>query len=200
MTDHAQPAAGRQDRDGLVAELNRVLDALAVTRPGADLLESGRLVVHRLAGQLEALPTLPDNPCAAAYSPDNVRLQPSERGLVPTLHIRSETDRELTGRVVFSPRFAGTAAVHGGAISLFFDDFLGRLANHSSVRTLARTAYLHIDFRHLTPLSTELLCDAWVERAEGRKRVLRGTVRHDEKVVAQAEGLWIESRHHQKES
>lgn len=200
MTDHVQRTAGRQARDGLVAELNRVLDALAVTRPGAELLEGGRQVVSRLAGQLEALPNLPESVCTPAHSPDNPRLQPSERGLVPTLHIRSESAWQLSGRVVFSPRFAGTAAVHGGAIGLFFDDFLGRLANHPPAGALARTAYLRIDFRRLTPLSTELGCDAWVERIDGRKRILRGTVRHGDKVVAEAEGLWVASRHHPKES
>ncbi|WP_020499189.1 hypothetical protein [Sciscionella marina] len=200
MTDYAQRAAGRQASEGLVAELNRILDALARTRPGADLLEDGRQVAGRIAKQLEKLPVLRDDPGIAAHSPDNPRLQPSERGLVPTLHVHGETDREINGRVVFSPRFAGTTAVHGGAIGLFFDDLLGRLANYSSAGAIARTAYLRIDFRHLTPVSTELICNAWVEWVEGRKRILRGTVRLNDKVLAEAEGLWVESRQPYKES
>jgi len=200
MTDHAQRAAGRQAGEGLVAELNRVLDALAVTRPDADLLEDGKQVVSRLAKELEALPVIPENPAFPAHSPDNPRFQPDERGLVPVVHIDHESDRKLSGRVSFSPRFAGTAAVHGGAIGLFFDDFLGRLANHSSVGHVARTAYLRIDYRRLTPVATELRCDAWIERVDGRKRIVCGAVRAGGDVVAEAEGLWIEPRQPHKES
>lgn len=199
MTDSAERVSGSLVRDGLVAELARVLDALSGTWPDPELLDEGREALAKIAGRLETLPMRPEAIDLPAHSRENPRLQPTERGLIPTTRIRKESEHELSGTVCFSPRFGGTVTVHGGAIGLFFDDFLGRLANSSPTRPLARTAYLHIDFRSPTPLSTELTCHAWMDRVDGRKRILRGSIRQGQTVVAEAEGLWVEARRPQKE-
>ncbi len=178
----------------LVNATLRLLDALAVVEPDARVLVHAGGVVRELADRLERLPHLPEDPRVASHDPRNPRFVPHERGLAPATTIEYEHSAEVRGHVTFGLRFGGTAAVHGGAISLFFDDFLGRLANHSAVGSVARTAYLRVDYRRLTPLQTTLICKAWVDKVEGRKRFLRGSIAHEGTVLAEAEGLWVQGR------
>lgn len=80
----------------------------------------------------------------------------------------------------------GGGAVHGGAISLLFDEVLGRLAS-SGDRAPARTAYLHTDYRSITPIGEELAVRAWFVSEQGRKRILRATITHGDTLCAEAE-------------
>ncbi|ODQ91674.1 thioesterase [Mycolicibacterium flavescens] len=104
-------------------------------------------------------------------------------------------DRQrVEGTVTFGRYFlGGGGAVHGGAIPLLFDEVLGRLAS-SGDRTPARTAYLHTDFRSITPVGEELVVRAWFVSEQGRKRILRAELMHGETLCAEAEGLFIELR------
>ena len=62
-----------------------------------------------------------------------------------------ETETQSRGTVRFGRHYlGGNNAAHGGAIPLLFDDALGRFAN-SHGRPIARTAYLHVDYRSVTP-------------------------------------------------
>jgi acyl-coenzyme A thioesterase PaaI-like protein len=101
---------------------------------------------------------------------------------------------KVEGTVTFGRYFlGGGGAVHGGAIPLLFDEVLGRLAS-SGDRAPARTAYLHIDFRSITPVGVELAVRAWFVSEQGRKRILRVQLTHGETLCAEAEGLFIELR------
>jgi acyl-coenzyme A thioesterase PaaI-like protein len=104
-------------------------------------------------------------------------------------------DREkVAGKVTFGRYFlGGGGAVHGGAIPLLFDEVLGRLAS-SGDRAPARTAYLHTDFRSITPVGVELAVRAWFVSEQGRKRTLRAQLTHGDTLCAEAEGLFIELR------
>ncbi|MDT5387896.1 MAG: hypothetical protein QOE04_1537 [Mycobacterium sp.] len=100
----------------------------------------------------------------------------------------------VTGTVTFGRYFlGGGGAVHGGAIPLLFDEVLGRLAS-SGDRAPARTAYLHTDFRSITPVGEELAVRAWFVSEQGRKRLLRAELKHGDTLCAEAEGLFIELR------
>jgi acyl-coenzyme A thioesterase PaaI-like protein len=100
----------------------------------------------------------------------------------------------VEGTVPFGRYFlGGGGAVHGGAIPLLFDEVLGRLAS-SGDRAPARTAYLHTDFRSITPVGEELAVRAWFVSEQGRKRLLRATITHGDTLCAEAEGLFIELR------
>jgi acyl-coenzyme A thioesterase PaaI-like protein len=100
----------------------------------------------------------------------------------------------VQGTVTFGRYFlGGGGAVHGGAIPLLFDEVLGRLAS-SGDRAPARTAYLHTDFRSITPVGEELAVRAWFVSEKGRKRLLRATISDGDTLCAEAEGLFIELR------
>jgi acyl-coenzyme A thioesterase PaaI-like protein len=100
----------------------------------------------------------------------------------------------VEGTVTFGRYFlGGGGAVHGGAIPLLFDEVLGRLAI-SGDRAPARTAYLHTDFRSITPVGVELAVRAWFISEQGRKRILRAQLSHGDTLCAEAEGLFVELR------
>ena len=112
--------------------------------------------------------------------------------LTPSLVIDESSADAVRGRVTFG-RFhlGGGWAAHGGAIALMFDTLLGRLAV-SSGRSRARTAYLNMDYRHITPLETELSFEGRFVREEGRKRFLVGTLSDGDVLCAEAHGLFVE--------
>ena len=98
----------------------------------------------------------------------------------------------MRGRVVFTRIYlGGNGAAHGGTVPLLFDEVLGRL-NSSGGRSVGRTAYLHVNYRHITPIGRELELEATLDRIEGRKRFITGRLRDGDTVVADAEGLFVE--------
>ncbi|EKU73587.1 MULTISPECIES: PaaI family thioesterase [Sphingobium] len=107
-------------------------------------------------------------------------------------------DDSLHARVTFGAFHLGANyAAHGGAVALLFDEILGLPANMSAQR-MARTAYLHVNYRAITPIDKELQVSAWVTKVEGRKRFVRGELRYGDLLCADAEGLFIELLPHQQ--
>jgi acyl-coenzyme A thioesterase PaaI-like protein len=105
-----------------------------------------------------------------------------------------QDETSITGRVVFDRFYlGGNGAAHGGALPLLFDEVLGMLGN-SAGRTRARTAYLHVNYRAITPVDRELVLRAAIEREDGRKRFVTSTLHDGDRLVADAEGLFVELR------
>lgn len=103
-------------------------------------------------------------------------------------------DTRVHGQVVFRRiHLGGNGAAHGGALPLFFDEILGHLANAGD-RPVARTAYLTVNFRHITPIGVPLDFDSTFDRQEGRKRWVSGRLKDGDTVVADAKGLFIQLR------
>lgn len=121
------------------------------------------------------------------------RLNAPGRGqtLIPVLHTESEDEHVSRGTVRFGRQFlGGNGAAHGGTIPLLFDDALGRFAN-SHGRPIARTAYLHVDYRSVTPIDKDLTVTVRFDREEGRKRFLTGEIRDGTRLCAEAQGLFV---------
>lgn len=179
--------AGGETFGAYVDAVRTVLDLVAGTDPPADVQQQA--IAH-----LEAVADLL-RPWAAeeADAPAGKRPDLPGRGhplLVPHV-IDEETADRIAGRVRFTRHFlGGNGAAHGGTLPLLFDEVLGRLAN-SGERPVARTAYLHTNYRRITPIGPELTFVAQVEREEGRKRYVSGVLRHGDDVVADAEGLFV---------
>lgn len=120
--------------------------------------------------------------------------QLSVRGhaMLPEFVIRSASDGRVDGTVTYGRYFMGGGmAVHGGAVSLVFDEVLGILASVQA-KTITRTAYLHTDYRALTPIDAELDVSAWIDRVEGRKIFVRGEMRYGDVVCAEADALFLQ--------
>ena len=97
---------------------------------------------------------------------------------------------ELT--VTFS-RFSvgGNYAVHGGVLPLLFDSVFGMVI-HAAGRPISRTAFLHVDYRNVTPIDTALTVRGWVREAQGRKAFVNAELRDPQgALLAEANGLMI---------
>jgi acyl-coenzyme A thioesterase PaaI-like protein len=186
-------AAGGPAYAWMIAELREFLDAVAGARPDTH-------TVATLAADLEGWKTR-----LAEFQVDEReqvfarRIDLAGRGqtMSPALEVLESDSQQVDARVIFGRYFlGGGGAVHGGAVPLMFDELLGRLAN-SAARTRSRTAYLHVDYRSITPVGVPLRTRGWFVSEEGRKRVLRGELWHGDTLCAEAEGLFVALRPHQ---
>ena len=171
----------------MMAALRLLQDRGAGTVPPVDVVTDAAETLEKLAAVLE--PYLVDE-----GSQLTGRLHEPGRGqsLVPVLEVDEWTADVVRGRFELGRFYLGRRAAHGGAVALLFDDILGRLANTD--RSLCRTAYLHVNYRALTPIGEPLRLEARVDRIEGRKRFITGVVTHGNTVTADAESLFVEMR------
>ncbi len=85
----------------------------------------------------------------------------------------------------------GNSAVHGGVLPLLFDSVFGMVI-HAAGRPISRTAFLHVDYRNVTPIDTVLTARGWVRETEGRKAFVNAELRDpDDTLLAEANGLMI---------
>jgi acyl-coenzyme A thioesterase PaaI-like protein len=104
------------------------------------------------------------------------------------------TESLVRGRVVFRPFYlGGNGAAHGGTVPLLFDEVVGRLASAGGPRP-ARTAYLTVNYRAITPIGVELQLEATVDRREGRKRFASGRLYDGDRLIADCDALFVELR------
>ena len=97
---------------------------------------------------------------------------------------------EMTG---YFTRFhvGGNHAVHGGVLPLLFDHMFGMIS-HAAGRPISRTAFLHVDYRKITPIDTPLAVRGRVTSAEGRKAFVSAElVDGDDTVLAEGNGLMV---------
>ncbi|GLZ47806.1 thioesterase [Actinomycetospora sp. NBRC 106375] len=174
----------------MIDELRELLDRVAAAAP------DGELVTRTTKAIAEINAALADCAVEETARLSGRLLAAPGRGALgaPPLHIDEIGDDRVTGHVRFGAHFLGSnGVVHGGAIPYLFDDVLGRL-DISGGRPRSRTAYLHVDYRSVAPIDTDLRVAAWFERAEGRKRYLRGTLSEGDRLCAEASALFVELR------
>ncbi|NKY54243.1 PaaI family thioesterase [Nocardia vermiculata] len=86
----------------------------------------------------------------------------------------------------------GNNAVHGGVLPLMFDDLFGSLVHYAG-RPISRTAFLHVNYRKVTPLETPLTVEGTVDRVEGRKTFVSARLRDESgALLADCEGLMVQ--------
>jgi acyl-coenzyme A thioesterase PaaI-like protein len=86
----------------------------------------------------------------------------------------------------------GNHAVHGGVLPLLFDHVFGMVV-HAASRPISRTAFLHVDYRKITPIDAPLVVRGRVTRTEGRKAFVSAElVDADGALLAEANGLMVQ--------
>jgi acyl-coenzyme A thioesterase PaaI-like protein len=172
----------------LIGSTRAYLDALAAANIESD--DAARLAeqVRQVTSTLQQWAVDEDD------SPIGTRVDLPGRGHPLLLPFVADewTGSAVRGRVTFG-RFhlGGNGAAHGGTLPLLFDEVMGRL-NSSGGRTVGRTAYLHVNYRRITPIGRQLQLDATLDRVEGRKRFVTGRLHDGDTLVADAEGLFVE--------
>jgi acyl-coenzyme A thioesterase PaaI-like protein len=91
----------------------------------------------------------------------------------------------------------GNRAVHGGMIPLFYDWLLGMVVSTADIRP-TRTAYLHVDYRKITPIDEPLTAHGRITRVDGRKVFIDATMTAaDGSLLSEANGLMVRLLPHQ---
>ncbi|WP_072690654.1 PaaI family thioesterase [Rhodococcus marinonascens] len=85
----------------------------------------------------------------------------------------------------------GNGAAHGGTLPLLFDDLMGMIV-HAYGRPISRTAYLHVNYRAITPLDKPLTVEGSVDRVEGRKTFITARLTDGDTLLADCEALMLE--------
>lgn len=127
-------------------------------------------------------------------SPSGRRLDLPMRGnLLPVpMKLKKAEDGRLRGWARFRRFHLGrNGAAHGGAIGLLFDSVLGTASWLLTGGPYQRTAYLHVNYRNIVPIDTELQIEAWISRTEGRKIFVETTLRDGETILADGEALFV---------
>lgn len=173
----------------MIEALRSLQNHVAAARPTPALVADATEQFERLAAAFGAL-GVPESQRVFGRRDD---LPGRGQALVPPVRIETADSQAVSGWVTFGALYLGSGAVHGGAIPLLFDEVMGKLSNVGG-RTHARTAYLHINYRVLTPVDEELRVSARIDREEGRKRYLSARLYHGETLLADAEGLFVGAR------
>ena len=177
-------------------DFGRTIEALRLVQERITTASPPPAVVTETADTLEKL--------AADLAPFEVdearqvvarRLDLPGRGqaMTPVIHIDEWDEQHVLAHVTLGRFYLGAGgAALGAGLGLIFAETMGRLANTG--RSRSRTAYLHVNFRAITPIGHDLRVTARVDRVEGRKRFLSGAIHHDGTLTADAEGLFVELR------
>lgn len=184
-----------------VAATRRLIDVLATADVADAILLEQAALLDDVADQLEA----------AAEPGKRVRLPPDASGhpqgffpsspmsgwanplaLPISIWAVDEADGPvIRGRAIFPLTYEGPpTCVHGGVISLLFDEILGT-ANLVAGRP-GMTGTLTIRYRRPTPLLLPLELEARQVRVDGRKIITEGAIKVDGEVTAEAEAIFIE--------
>ena len=81
--------------------------------------------------------------------------------------------------------------MHGGVLPLLFDSVFGMVI-HAAGRPISRTAFLHVDYRRVTPIDTPLTARGHVTSAESRKAFVSAELSDPEgNLPAESNGLMV---------
>jgi acyl-coenzyme A thioesterase PaaI-like protein len=181
----ADPGAGFRR---FVRTMRRLQDLAVSTDPGDDVWDEA---AERAAALVELLePHVADEGRSpAGRTPDLPGM--GSLLLPPWMLTRYGPDGvEMTGH--FS-RFhvGGNHAVHGGVLPLLFDHMFGMIS-HAAGRPISRTAFLHVDYRKITPIDQPLAIRGRVSSVEGRKAFVSAElVDGDGALLAEGNGLMV---------
>jgi acyl-coenzyme A thioesterase PaaI-like protein len=172
-----------------VAEMRRLQDLAVSADPGDDVWEDAADRVAALTELLGPFQAVVEGQAPAGRTPD---LPGMGSLLLPpwTLTRYAPDGVEMRGHFT---RFhvGGNYAVHGGVLPLLFDHMFG-MVSHAAERPISRTAFLHVDYRKITPTDTPLLVRGRITSIEGRKAFVSAELLDgDDTVLAEANGLMV---------
>lgn len=91
----------------------------------------------------------------------------------------------------------GNNAVHGGMIPLFYDWLFGMVVSTAGIPP-TRTGYLHVDYRNITQIDTQLTAHGRITDIDGRKIFISATMTAaDGMLLTEASGLMVRLLPHQ---
>ncbi|OBF25890.1 thioesterase [Mycobacterium sp. ACS1612] len=177
-----------------MAAMRRLQDIAVAADPDRSVWSDAASHIEDVCARLEKH-SAPEGVAPAGRATD---LPGNGHPLMPPWQVVESSPDEVTMRGHFT-RFhvGGNGAVHGGVIPLFYDWHFGMVVSAAG-RPDSRTAFLHVDYRRVTPTDEVLSSRAWIDRVEDRKLVVRAAMTDSAgNVLSEANGLMIKLLPHQ---
>ncbi|MCV7200064.1 PaaI family thioesterase [Mycobacterium angelicum] len=189
-----KPLGAPPDLGRFAAAMRRLQDLTVSTNPDASVWAAAADQVESACAMLESH-RVPDVEAPAGKV---IELPGLGHPLLPpwTLRDGGADGVTMTGHFTRS-HVGGNNAVHGGMIPLFYDWLFGMVVSTADIRP-TRTAYLHVDYRNVTPIDEPLTAYGRITRCEGRKVFITATMTAaDDTLLTEANGLMVRLLPHQ---
>lgn len=183
-------AAEQTENFGPFVEQMRQLQDLAVSvNPPDEVFAEARALTQKLVDLLEP------HQVPEGQQPAGRIIELPGRGsllMLPWQVERFDKDGVRASGVFRRYHLGGNGAAHGGVLPLAFDDVFGMVV-HASGRPISRTAFLHINYRAVTPLNTKLTVEGRLDRVEGRKSFVSARMTDESgKLIADCDALMVQ--------
>ena len=157
---------------------------------------AGHAKRQRYVGFGEAVVADPDGEIALPEGGGHFDFSPligRSNPLAPPIEMSSDEEGHVEGRVSFGSAYEGPpGCVHGGYIAAAFDEVLGYAETFSGAPGMTGT--LNVVYRTPTPLQTEVIFSAKIDRVEGRKIFVVGQLHAGDRLCAESQGIFISSK------
>lgn len=180
-------AAAIRRMNGLLLDTNMPEDELNAAADNAEAF------VGRLAEGPRGRPHFGYSETSNAGNPraffDSSPLVGLANPVAPPLNLRLEGN-QVIGTVTYGQQYEGPPQhCHGGYVAASFDEVLGMV--QSTTGHPGMTGRLTIHYRKPTPLYKEVTFRGRVERVEGRKIFVSGTLHDEDTLCAEAEAVFV---------
>lgn len=148
----------------------------------------GLVVPRELPSNIRILVPRADNLCVGCGAAN-------PHGLALTFEYNEATGHVRTWIVPDIRHHGSLDTVHGGFVSLFLDETMGKTLSVRSIK--APTAQLNVRFRAPMRMHRPHVIEAWITEQQGRKQFVYGEIRATDDldhIVAEAEALFISPR------
>jgi acyl-coenzyme A thioesterase PaaI-like protein len=185
----APPELGR-----FVAALHRLQDLTVSTRPDSAVWAAAAERVENACGLLDGHQVSEVDVVAGRV----LSLPGLGHPLLPPWAMTSAGPDGVTMAGHFTQsHVGGNQAVHGGMIPLLYDWLFGMVVTTADIRP-TRTAYLHVDYRKITPIEEPLTARGHISKIDGRKTFITATMTAvDGTILTEANGLMVRLLSHQ---
>jgi acyl-coenzyme A thioesterase PaaI-like protein len=176
-------------------DYGRFIDAVRTLQDNARAADAPDEVISEAADLIEKVSQLLAPYDADEWaSPSGRRMDLPNRGNILSipLDLHITDDGRVAGTAVFRRFHLGrNGAAHGGTVAMLFDSILGFTAFKLSGSKAQRTAFLHVDYRKIVPVETQLQVDAALDGVEDRKIFVSGRLLDGDAVLAEAHALFV---------
>ncbi len=187
--EDAPPELGR-----LVAAMRRLQDLTVSTHPDSSSWATAAEHVENACALLE------DHQVPEGLAPAGRVIELPGLGhplLPPWIVGESGPDGDAMEGHFTRSHVGGNNAVHGGMIPLLYDWLFGMVVSTAGIRP-TRTAYLHVDYRNITPIDEPLTAHGRITDVDGRKFFVAASMTAaDGTLLSEANGLMIRLLPHQ---
>jgi acyl-coenzyme A thioesterase PaaI-like protein len=187
--DHAPPGLGR-----FVAAVRRLQDLTISTKPESSMWSAAAEHVEDACALLDGHQV----PEGVAPGGRVIELPGLGHPLLPPWMVSESGPDGVTMDGHFTrSHVGGNNAVHGGMIPLFYDWLFGMVVSTAGCPP-TRTAFLHVDYRNITPIDEPLTAEGRITQVDGRKVFVAASMTAaDGTLLSEANGLMVRLLPHQ---